>query len=167
MTRPSRQPLPPFSTVSHNSGSNRVAKCQPRGPSIIKAIYGAGSQCVLPLGGSFQSRGSGLGNSPIRWPAYHSSPVARSRRPTWPDGGSSRLQRGHTGSITRRHSPVADFTVSAHRPKAGRPQKMHFTRQLIDLWHVHWEAPNGIVLYSTARCVCFVPISLGKGNWRK
>jgi hypothetical protein len=60
-------------------------------------------------------------------PAYQRSPVARSRRPTWPDGGSSRWQRGHTGSITRRHSPVSDFTVRAHLPGAGRPQKMHFT----------------------------------------
>jgi len=101
-------------------------------------------------------------NRPTRWPPYQCSPVARSRRPTWPDGGSSRWQRGHTGSITRRHTPVTDFTVSAHRPGAGRPQKMHFTARpryarrhwfVRGVWHSSGWCPPLILVASARLCV--------------
>jgi hypothetical protein len=62
-------------------------------------------QRTLLSGVSFQSRGSGLGNSPTRWPAYQRSPVRRSRSPFSPDLTSKPLQRRHTGSITRRQTP--------------------------------------------------------------
>jgi hypothetical protein len=67
-----------------------------RGPEGTPGAYShQASSGRIPLGGT----------RPTVWPPNQRSPVAFSTRPVLPASVSSRLQRGHSGRISRRQEP--------------------------------------------------------------
>ena len=105
-----------FATAAHANGVQFAEGFQ----SPVEAFDGP-----VPARGVLATRGCGDGNNPTVWPPYHRSPVAFNRHPARPAFPSNPLHRKQTGSTTRSQAPSLWWTVSAQRPGAVRPQKMH------------------------------------------